>query len=332
MPVLLTIIALLVVGGGVYIYTNKKAEAPILPTSSPVDTEVQTTTDQVQSGANTKVIDTQNPPVSNTAEPCTNNGSMGSVKCKVPEINATGPKELNLNQTGTWTVNAFSPNDKGEGSTLTYSVNWGDGTAEYKFGELYPPFYHAYSKFGDFNIIITARDSTGAKTMENISVSVINSTSPGLNTTASKTVGWKTYDSGRGFSFKYPSTFSDNGNSTPQKIMFTYNDQGQRYLSITVDDLNTSLEQKAKDIVSAKQSIEQGALPLTISYKPYQIGRINGFLITTQAGDVLQNTDAIFITQILNNQTLSFSYSYQGANKLNDTYYDQIQTIISTLN
>ncbi len=331
MPVLLTIIALLVVGGGVYIYTNKKAEAPILPDSSRTNTEVQTTA-QAKQETKKEVINTQNTPTSDTTEPCTNNGSMGSIKCKVPEIKVNGPKELDLNQKGTWTVNAFSPNDKGEGSTLTYSVNWGDGTAEYEFGELYPPFYHAYSKFGDFNIIITARDSTGAKTIENISVSVINSTSPGLNTTASKTVGWKTYDSGRGFSFKYPSTFSDNGNSTPQKIIFAYNDQGQRYLSIAVDDLNTSLEQKAKDIISAKQSIEQGALPLTISYKPYQIGRINGFLITTQAGDVLQNTDEIFITQILNNQTLSFSYSYQGVNKLNDTYYNQIQTIISALN
>ena len=42
-PLLIAIIAVLVIGGGVYIYSNKKVEAPILPTG----TEVQTTT-QVQ--------------------------------------------------------------------------------------------------------------------------------------------------------------------------------------------------------------------------------------------------------------------------------------------
>jgi len=42
-PLLLAIIAVLVVGGGVYVYKNKKAEAPVLP----INTEVRTT-NQVQ--------------------------------------------------------------------------------------------------------------------------------------------------------------------------------------------------------------------------------------------------------------------------------------------
>lgn len=55
-PVLLGIIALLVIGGGVYMYNNKKAETPLAPT----DTSVQTT-NQIQQNA---VVNTPNPSTS----------------------------------------------------------------------------------------------------------------------------------------------------------------------------------------------------------------------------------------------------------------------------
>ncbi|MBC7766412.1 hypothetical protein H7Y21_00215, partial [Arenimonas sp.] len=52
-------------------------------------------------------------------------------------------------------------------------------------------------------------------------------TSPKLVTVTP--VGWKTYDSGRGFSFKYPGHFIfDNGNSTPERIIFNYSEQEQK--------------------------------------------------------------------------------------------------------
>ena len=63
-PLLLGIIALLVIGGGMYVYESKKTEAPIVP----VDTDVQTT-NQVQQTT------TQNPPVTtqqNTQPPAGN--------------------------------------------------------------------------------------------------------------------------------------------------------------------------------------------------------------------------------------------------------------------
>lgn len=55
-PLIIVIVALLAVGGGVYVYQNKKVETTI----SPVNTEVQTTS-QVQQ------VSTQNPPVTSTA-------------------------------------------------------------------------------------------------------------------------------------------------------------------------------------------------------------------------------------------------------------------------
>ncbi|MCX6751592.1 MAG: peptidoglycan-binding protein [Candidatus Nomurabacteria bacterium] len=38
----------------------------------------------------------------------------------------SGPQTLNVNQTGTWTVNASDNSNPGGASNLTYSVNWGD--------------------------------------------------------------------------------------------------------------------------------------------------------------------------------------------------------------
>lgn len=193
-PLLIVIISLLVIGGGIYIYENKKAEAPAV-----VNTEIQ------QSNQNLQQTNTQTPPLVNSSEPCTRNGSMGTYKCNSPVLKVNGPQELDLNQLGTWTVNAYSPNDKGEGSTLTYSVKWGDVAVVPKFGTEYPPFTHAYSQFGTYTLVFTVRDSTGAQTATSTSVSVINSTSPGLNTTSN----WKTYtNSNPSFSFNYPSSWN----------------------------------------------------------------------------------------------------------------------------
>ncbi len=120
-----------------------------------------------------------------TSEPCTRNGSMGTYMCKPPVLKVNGPQSLDLNQLGTWTVNAYSPNDRGEGSTLTYSVNWGDNSSVTRFGVYYPPFTHAYSQLGKYTLVVTAKDSTGAQTTSNTSINVINTTSTGLNTTTS---------------------------------------------------------------------------------------------------------------------------------------------------
>jgi len=71
-PILLGIIALLVIGGGVYMYENKKADVPI----APVNMDVQAT-NQVQQ------TDTQNPPVitaNNSTQPTNPTASCNSVQ------------------------------------------------------------------------------------------------------------------------------------------------------------------------------------------------------------------------------------------------------------
>lgn len=67
-PLLVAIIAVLVIGGGIYISSIKKSEAPVFPTS----TDVQTT-NQVQQQTNT-----QNPPATNNT-PVQNLSSASSV-------------------------------------------------------------------------------------------------------------------------------------------------------------------------------------------------------------------------------------------------------------
>lgn len=175
--VIIAIIVALAVGGGVVYYTTKTPA----PSSNTEENNYQPQTNQNQQQTNT-----QTPPV-NSSEPCTRNGSMGTYKCQYPVLKVNGSEELNLNQLGTWTVNAYSPNDKGEGSTLIYSVKWGDVAGEPKFGKEYPPFTHAYSQFGTYTLVFTAKDSTGAQTTTSTTVSVINSTSAGAGATSAIT-------------------------------------------------------------------------------------------------------------------------------------------------
>lgn len=73
-PVLLVIIALFVIGGGVYIYENKKAETP-----TPVSTEAQTQNSVEQTNAqNTPVTTTQQNSVNNSSNSSTNNSAQTS--------------------------------------------------------------------------------------------------------------------------------------------------------------------------------------------------------------------------------------------------------------
>lgn len=143
--------------------------------------------------------------------------------------------------------------------------------------------------------------------------------------------GWKTYDSGRGFYFNYPNDFTfDNGNSNAEQIIFKYNDGGQRFFVINIDKSDLSLEQYTKNTVKDLGSGNaQPATPVSITYKPYNFGGISGNMILSQAGDVLRNTDAMFLTKN-SDSVFSFRYSYQAANASQDNSLKKIQEIIST--
>ena len=76
----------------------------------------------------------------------------------------TGPQSLNVNQTGTWTINASGSN----GGNLSYSVNWGDNMVYGNGVSIYPQplptqqsatFTHSYSQAGTFNPTFTVTNN-----------------------------------------------------------------------------------------------------------------------------------------------------------------------------
>jgi|GEM_PF-1708552 len=89
----------------------------------------------------------------------------------------TAPVVLNTGATGTWTVNAFDP----QNSPLTYSVDWGDSApAPLLRAALALPvftqtstFTHAYTNPGTYTITFTVKNSTGEETTSTVTVHVM---------------------------------------------------------------------------------------------------------------------------------------------------------------
>ncbi|MBI2610691.1 peptidoglycan-binding protein [Candidatus Kaiserbacteria bacterium] len=89
----------------------------------------------------------------------------------------SGPTMLNINQTGTWTIQASDP----ESGPLSYSLRWGDeylvapmaGYAAEAFVQT-TTFTHAYSAAGTYTVTVIVRDSAGkeAKTSTTVAVGV----------------------------------------------------------------------------------------------------------------------------------------------------------------
>lgn len=142
-------------------------------------------------------------------------------------------------------------------------------------------------------------------------------------------VGWKTYDSGRGFSFKYPGHFIfDNGNSTPERIIFNYSEQEQKQLIVTVEHSNTLLEENVKTTVANEKS---NSTQFAISSIPYTVKNLNGYLIIYQNRDMQKDSYFTFKTKI-DSTLFSFSYTYNPTKASQSNFYAEIQAIISTLN
>ena len=166
---LMAIIAVLVIGGGVYIYNNKKSESP-----SVLDTKTQNS-DQTEQQVNTQTPSTPNQfPI-------------------ITKVN--GPESLNVNQLGTWTITASN-------ATLYYVV-WGDEAqypaAGHNLGQQQSAtFTHSYSATGVYTPKFYAQNANG-DVQKSVRVEVLNSTSPGLNTTYTYT--------NHGFSIKLPGGF-----------------------------------------------------------------------------------------------------------------------------
>ncbi|HZS43177.1 MAG TPA: peptidoglycan-binding protein [Candidatus Paceibacterota bacterium] len=112
--------------------------------------------------------------------------SASSTTGAAPVINGlSGPTTLTIGQTGTWTVNARDP----QNGTLTYSVDWGDTSAQctsyascgasqnsaaaQAAGQQSSSFTHSYNVSGTYNVSFTVRNSSGqtAKTSTTVYVS-----------------------------------------------------------------------------------------------------------------------------------------------------------------
>ena len=75
-----------------------------------------------------------------------------------------GPSSLNVDQEGTWTLNAYDPKN----TSLSYSVKWGDeGSAMTLFRAKSDPFVqtstfsHTYAEAGTYTIVFTAKNEAG---------------------------------------------------------------------------------------------------------------------------------------------------------------------------
>lgn len=86
----------------------------------------------------------------------------------------SGPTTLSVNESGTWSVTAYSRN----GGQLTYAIDWGDAypTAT-RYNEQYAysqrtTFTHAYTRAGTYTVRVTAYDSYGGSTSATATVVV----------------------------------------------------------------------------------------------------------------------------------------------------------------
>ena len=88
----------------------------------------------------------------------------------------SGPSSLSTGSAGTWKVSANDP----DGTYLTYSVNWGEGsgTAKSGSGNAYATatFEHTYSKAGTYTVKFTVTDIAGATAQSSAVVNVAGST------------------------------------------------------------------------------------------------------------------------------------------------------------
>ena len=106
-------------------------------------------------GSATPIYDSRRCIVSYTCSSVTGNN-------QTPVITSfSGPTRLRVGETGTWSVNAQDP----DGSTLSYSLSWGDVTsaltaATTQINQL-STFTHNYNQTGTYTVQITVRDQQG---------------------------------------------------------------------------------------------------------------------------------------------------------------------------
>jgi hypothetical protein len=87
---------------------------------------------------------------------------------------ASGPTNLKINETGTWSIQANDP----DGNSLTYKVDWGDlqkteeDTSSMSLIDQTATFTHSDSKAGDYTITFTVTDISGDSASSSLTIQV----------------------------------------------------------------------------------------------------------------------------------------------------------------
>jgi hypothetical protein len=127
----------------------------------------------------------------------------------------SGPQSLNVNETGTWTVNATDSS----GGNLSYSVNWGDmmvyANGASTASPQYPiqqsaTFTHAYSYAGTFRPTFTVTNTNGKSASTSLSVNV-GGVVPGSSITVLTPNGGETLYRGNNFQINWTAQISGCG-------------------------------------------------------------------------------------------------------------------------
>ncbi|TSC71316.1 MAG: hypothetical protein G01um101448_1229 [Parcubacteria group bacterium Gr01-1014_48] len=138
-PALLVIIALLVIGGGVYVYENKKSETPVPSTTDTQNPPV--TTQQIPPPANTNPVKSSITIMSPNGQEVWADGSSQTIRWTSKGSDATQPVEIDLLRktsadTQFWNIGTIATNQSGSGS-YTWKVSAKDTTGKITAGSQY---------------------------------------------------------------------------------------------------------------------------------------------------------------------------------------------------
>ncbi len=123
--------------------------------------------------------------------------TVGNVIGTAPVISGlTAPTSLTVGETGTWAVKAYDP----DGTSLNYSVVWGDEISAYSGGSTVSAtasvtvqnsiFTHIYSRGGTFTPVFTVTDASGLSAKTSASVSVGSAIQPPVVVALSHSAGY----------------------------------------------------------------------------------------------------------------------------------------------
>lgn len=125
--------------------------------------------------SNPRCMIAQPAPLASVVIHVTGNTGTGNRAPVISSVSA--PSTLAVNQTGTWTINAYDP----ENGQLTYNMWWGDenvyaptmsGAAASRDFTQTTTFTHAYANAGTYTVTMTVRDAAGLQAQSSATVRV----------------------------------------------------------------------------------------------------------------------------------------------------------------